>query len=187
MKTCWAPHCVGFLPEEDYVGANAEHNGHDAVTSQAEVSLSPLLPLLCCHLLCMGLIKLVPVTNVVLSIHIGAEDVKEGSWLVTSEREHGQMVAKLKPIPKNSCVKKYIYICIYILLFFHMRIFALSCHALHRFKKSVLICVRFKQNLKDELMSHVCEGESKNFWFSHLIFFLLWEVTEMNSLEVSGV
>lgn len=68
-----------FLPEEEYVGTNAERNGRDAIAHQVEVSLSPLLPLLSCHPLRMGLIKLVPVANVVLSIYIGADYVKEGS------------------------------------------------------------------------------------------------------------
>lgn len=57
--------------------ANAKHNGDDAIASQVEVPPPPLLPLLRRCLLCMRLTKLLPVTNVVLSVHISAEDGKQ--------------------------------------------------------------------------------------------------------------
>lgn len=58
----------GFVPEEDYVGPDAEHHGDEAVAHQAEVSPPPPLRLLCRHLLCLRVTKLLPVTKVLLGI-----------------------------------------------------------------------------------------------------------------------
>ncbi len=61
--------CRTFLPEENYVGSDAEHHSDDAVAHQVEVPPPLPLPLLCRHLLCMRLTKLLPVANALLGIH----------------------------------------------------------------------------------------------------------------------
>lgn len=59
----------GPLPEEDYMGSNAEHHSDDAVAHQAEVLPPPPLPLLRRHLLCVRPTKLLTVAYVLLEIH----------------------------------------------------------------------------------------------------------------------
>lgn len=74
-----------FIPEEDYVGSDAQHHSQDAVAHQAEVPPPPLLPLLCRHLLCLRLTKLLPVTRVILGIRAGGK--AEGSWSVAIKNQ----------------------------------------------------------------------------------------------------
>lgn len=65
-----------FLPEEEYVGSDAEQHSDDTVTHKAEVPSSPPLPLLCRRLLCMRLIKLLPVTH---ALRADGKVVEKGS------------------------------------------------------------------------------------------------------------
>lgn len=72
-----------ILPEEDDVGADAEHHGDDTVAHQAEVP-PPAAPLpLLCSLLCVRLMELLPVSHVVPVIHADGKEVERGSRQVT--------------------------------------------------------------------------------------------------------
>lgn len=65
------------------MGSDAEHHSEDAVPHQAEVPPPLPLPLLCCHLLCVRLVKLLPVTHILMGVRADGREVK---------KEVGQMV-----------------------------------------------------------------------------------------------
>lgn len=62
------------------MGSDAEHYSDDAIAQQVEVlPPPPPLPLLCVHLLCMRVTKLLPVTNVVLGVPTDGEVFEDAS------------------------------------------------------------------------------------------------------------
>lgn len=61
------------------MGSNAEQDSDGAVAHQAVVPPPPPLPLLCRHLLCLRVMKLLPVTIVLLGIRTDGKVVEQGS------------------------------------------------------------------------------------------------------------
>lgn len=95
---------AGFVPEEDYVGSDAERHSEEAVAHKAEVPPPLPLPLLRRRLLRLRLTKLLPVTTVILGMRTDGRVVQEESWLVTS-KPGGQVVQMLKSVITEAIMK----------------------------------------------------------------------------------